>query len=164
MSSSQCKHAHSDQLCEAYPIDSADVFYFHEYRTDSMTSVQERGRLWVKNIKAYIAQVLNNSLNNGGFRPARSTDRAQWPRRVAKLVDIQGMINQLASTGSEKLVDAIEHAIQDASKASQGASVEQRNAVRSLINLDLEFDQEAAANAQKQLAVRPGSIKPSTLC
>lgn len=83
-----------------------------------MTSVQERGRLWVKNIKAYIAQVLNESLNNGGFRPARSTDRAQWPRRVAKLVGIQGMVNQLASTGSEKLVDAIELASQGASKAS----------------------------------------------
>ncbi|CAN9383113.1 unnamed protein product [Alternaria alternata] len=121
-------------LCEAYPIDSTD-FYFHEYRTDTMTSYQDRGKAWRKSINAHLAQVLNNSLDNGGFRPARSTDRAQWPRRVAKLVGIQGMVNQLASTGSEKLVYAIELAIQGA-----------------LIDLDVDFNQEAGASAQKQLA------------
>ncbi|CAN9252112.1 unnamed protein product [Alternaria alternata] len=46
-------------LCEAYPIDAQDMFYFHE------------------NIKAHLAQVLNHSLNNGGFPTARSTERAQ---------------------------------------------------------------------------------------
>ncbi|CAN9444862.1 unnamed protein product [Alternaria alternata] len=103
--------------------------------SDTMTSYQDRGKAWRKSINAHLAQVLNNSLDNGGFRPARSTDRAQWPRRVIKLVGIQGMVNQLASTGSEKLVYAIELAIQGA-----------------LIDLDVDFNQEALASAQKQLA------------
>jgi hypothetical protein len=54
------------------------VFYFHEYRTDSMTSSHDRNKEWRRNIKAHLAQVLNHSLDNGGFRPARSTERAQW--------------------------------------------------------------------------------------
>lgn len=65
-------------MCEAYPIDAQDVFYFHEYRTDSMTSSHDRNKEWRRNINAHLAQVLNHSLDNGGFRPARSTERAQW--------------------------------------------------------------------------------------
>ncbi|CAN9415441.1 unnamed protein product [Alternaria alternata] len=65
-------------LCEAYPIDAQDVFYFHEYRTDSTTSSHDRNKEWRRNIKAHLVQVLNHSLDNGGFRPARSTERAQW--------------------------------------------------------------------------------------
>ncbi|CAN9200058.1 unnamed protein product [Alternaria alternata] len=139
-------------LCEAYPIEGQDVFYFHEYRTDSMTSSHLRDKEWRKNIKAYLAQILNDSLDNGGFRPARSTERAQLPRRAAQLVDVHSMVNQLASTGSEWLLDNIERASRDVCKDFKDADIEQRRAMRTLIDLDVDFNKEAAANTYNWLA------------
>ena len=83
---------------------------------------------------------------------------AQNDPQLSKLVDIQIMINELASTGEDWIIGATEHAIGDASDDFKGAEVAQLLAIYRLMNLDMELDQGSAINAQQWLIVRLGSI------
>jgi hypothetical protein len=89
--------------------------------------------------------------------PNTSTN-AQNDPQLLKLVDVQIMINELASTGEEWIIGAAERAIGDTSNDFRGAEVTQLLAIYRLMNLDVEFNQGLATNAQQWLIVRPGSI------
>jgi hypothetical protein len=72
---------------------SEDCFFFQSYRKDGVTTVNERMKLWAQEIKTYLADELNASLDNGGFRPAKSKSKAriEFPRPIGVALDIQGM-------------------------------------------------------------------------
>lgn len=89
--------------------------------------------------------------------PHTSTN-AQKDPQLAKLVDIQIMINELASTGEQWIIDTTERAIGDAFNDFKGAEIAQLLAIYRLMDLDVEFDQGPAIIAQHWLIVRLGSI------
>ncbi|CAN9156585.1 unnamed protein product [Alternaria alternata] len=80
-----------------------------------------------------------------------ATTNAQHDPQLAKVVDIQIMINELASTGEQWIIDAIVRAIGEASNDFKGAEVAQMISIYRLMDLDVEFDQGSAINAQQWL-------------
>ncbi|KAL1798089.1 hypothetical protein ACET3X_002126 [Alternaria dauci] len=135
-------------LCKPFPVPAEDVFFVHECRSDSMTGVQDRIRGWNQNIKAYLGETLNDSLDNRESRPAKDTSSVEVPAELGNIFNIQGIINQYGSTGKQWLLDQIERAVQDANKHSRGTETAQHIAIHRLMELDATFDQASATSAQ----------------
>ncbi|KAH6883419.1 hypothetical protein BKA58DRAFT_465241 [Alternaria rosae] len=121
-------------LCEAHPIKSLDCFFFRRYRDDSLSTWVDRQKDWTQLTKEHLAEHFNTSLKNGGFRPARSHARVEFPPEI-----------------SQCLLDEMERAILGSEDDFKDAKIPQLIAIYHLMNLDHRFEDSDAKEAHRWL-------------